>query len=248
MNKKIAIGAFLALALAVGATGSVASATGFGASAEADVRVEGKGHGGLRGAVQSFFSRHKENKQDHGDRNDDRFENQDRRLDDRIGLTFGIGTVTAVDGDVITATSKKDVDVTWTIDTDSDTKFAFRGDDDLDVGDRIAVAGTVTDNEGDERSIDASYVLVVDADIAAKTALKGTITAVDEDNDTVTVSTRHKGDVEVAINSSTTIADEDGDAGIFADLVVGAKVKVKGVWNSLRDLVTATKVKIMANA
>lgn len=263
MYRKTAIGAFLALALVVGATGNVASAFNIGgsasgsgsakagtsarvdASANADARFEGKGHGGLKGAVQSFFSRHKgDDRKDRSDRDDSRFDRIDRKLDDRIGLTFGIGIVTDVDGDVITATSRKDADVTWTITTDSDTTFAFRGDDDLDVGDRIAVAGKVTDNDGDERAIDATYVLAVDADYAAA---KGTVTAVDEDNDTVTVSTKHQGDVEVAIDSDTAITDEDGDTGVFADLVIGAKVKVQGVWNSLKDLVTATKVKVMAD-
>lgn len=244
MNKKAAIGASLALMLAVGAMANVASANGNGmsASAKADVRVEDKGNHGFRGALQGFFSRHQENKQDR--RKEDRSHgDKDRKLDDRIGLTFGIGIVTGVDGDTITATSKKDADVTWTITTDSDTTFAFRGDDDLDVGDRIAVAGTVTDNDGDDRAIDANYVLAVDANIAKA---GGTITDVNEDDNTVTVSTKHQGDVIVAINGDTEIVDADGDTGVFDDLVVGAKVRVKGMWNSLRDLVTAAKVKIVA--
>lgn len=236
MNTKIVLGSVLAFALAFGASVQFASATGMNASAQADARIENKGEHGLRGSLQSFFSRHKGAEK----RQDDR---QDKRLEDRMGKTFGIGVVTAVDGDVITTTSKHDADVVWTINTTSDTKFVYKGNDTLEVGDRIAVAGTVTDNDGDARSLDASYVLVVDANLAAA---GGTITSIDEEDQTVTIDTKHKGEVEVAINSSTVITDKEGDASSFDDLVVGAKVRVQGVWNSLRDLVTAAKVKIVA--
>lgn len=243
MKTKALLGTLAALALVAGVGTNVASAREIGIGADASVHASQSGSGhGFRGALQSFFSRHKGDDDTKGPKGDDRFERQDKRLDDRIGLTFGIGTVTAVDGDVITATTKKHDKVTWKIATDSDTTFAYKGDKTIDVGDRIAVAGDVTDKDGDSRSIDATYVLVVDADYAMA---HGTITDVDEKGNTVTIETKHQGDVTVAIDSDTAIVDEDGDDGVFADLVVGAKVRITGMWNSLHDIVTAAKVRIL---
>jgi hypothetical protein len=246
MNKqKAVLGAFIALAIA-GASASAAHAFGIDASAKADARVQGDANLGLKGALNGFFSRHQGDDRKGGDdqKREDRMDRQERKLEDRVGLTFGLGTVTSVDGRIITATSKKDPSITWTIDTDSNTTFAYRGDRTIDVGDRIAVAGNVTDNEGPARTIDASFVLVVDADYAQ---VKGTVTAVDDAADTVTVSTKHQGDVTVAVNGSTTISDRDGDAGTFSSLVVGTKVRIQGLWNSLHNLVTAATVRVKAD-
>lgn len=235
INTRIAASTALLLALAIGGTANVAAAKGI----EAEASVEARSDNGIRGAIRSLFNHH-----DARGNDDAVMEGKHRewKLDDRIGMTFGIGTVTAIDGDVITARSVKDDSVTWTVTTDSSTRFAYRGDDTLETGDRIAVAGTVTDGEGDQRAIDASSVLVADADLALA---KGMVTAVDADAKTVTVATKHQGDVKVAVDADTEIVTK-GDTAAFDDLVVGAKVRVQGMWNSLRDLVTAAKVRIVA--
>lgn len=249
MKNKTALGAFLAIALAAGAVSAApaAQASGIGLSAKADAHVKDDGHRGLRGAFQAFFSRHQgdgaERKGDKADR-PGHGDGKDRKQGNRGSMAFVLATVTAVDGDAVTATSKKDPGITWTVALDGDTKLAYRGNEKLEVGDLIAVSGTVTDDEGAARAIDASFVLAIDADYAAA---HGTITAVDDAGGTITVATKHQGDVTVAVDSATTIQDRDGDSGVFADLVVGTRVRIQGLWNSLHDLVTAAAVRVKAD-
>jgi hypothetical protein len=273
MKNKAVLGAFLALALTAGAAGNIAFAKESGeVSAQAGVNVSGRNenHRGLGGKIGAWFGFDKEagddndqneNENEHGSRNRDMGPN---------GFTVTMGTsststphmaidrnivatavVTSINGSVITAVNHKDnATTTWTITTNADTKFFIRGHhdknvtksiNDIIVGDRIGAAGTVTDNDGTERAITAAYL--VQWNPSDKVRAAGTVLSVDSTNGTFVLDTQHKGQVTIQTDSSTTIKNGTS-TGAFANITVGAKVAVKGMWNSLKSAINAVKIRI----
>jgi archaellum component FlaF (FlaF/FlaG flagellin family) len=222
MNKAL-IGTVLGLALVAGPVGT-ALAYGGGAKVAADAR------GGFSLGLGKLFGGHGKG----GER----------------GRGFhAMAEVTKITDSTITAEGRDGT--TWTIETDADTKFVARGEkngdvDSIAIGTWIAFKGDVaaSDDDGNEKTLDASMVMYSNAKAEKSRKLSGTIESIDADDQTITVETKHRGEVEVEIDGDTVIT-EDGEAASFSDLVVGATVKVKGMWDAALDVMTAVKVKII---
>ncbi len=112
---------------------------------------------------------------------------------------------------------------------------------DIHVNDKVQVRGTLTGT-----TIDAKIVLDMPANTHPAKA-KGKVTAIS--GSTLTVQTNHDGvisNVTVNTNAGTTITKVDGSSGTLADIAVGAKVQVKGLWDELLNVLNAIKIKIRA--
>lgn len=251
--KKALIGTFAGIALLAGTAGTTAFAKGTEARVDADARVETR-NGGIGSRLGAFIGLHggdqgeRTNKDKDGNRFEDRKDDrQDRgRKDERSKVNVdGSAEIQAISNDRITAIGWGGV--IWTVSTDSDTRFVVKGDKDADidslsVGSVIAFKGDVTDNDGDERSVDADAVFAWKT--SDKARVSGTIESVNEADGTVVVST-DRGDVEVAVDADTSIRTEDQEDGSFSDLLVGAEVRVKGMWETFANAMTAVKVRIL---
>lgn len=246
-NKKVLTGAFLALAITAAATGNVAFAQGNGSDnkgSHADANV------GIRGSFGRLIDNLRSDVRVHAERRDDR-KNNDEKFDNRqdARATLGLAIVTDVDGDIIYADSfKNDEKTSWIITTDADTRFAIRGDknanedvSDIAVGNRISITGTITDNSGSDRTIDATGIVRWNPDNAIA---KGTVTSIDADAGTYVLDTKHQGDVTVAIDADAQVNDRNND-GALADIAVGTKLFVKGMWDSALEAIVAAKVRIL---
>ena len=73
---------------------------------------------------------------------------------------------------------------------------------------------------------------------SAKLRANGTVTAVNDDS--YTIDTKHQGEVTVDIDSGTQVKD-----GVLADIMVGTKIHVKGMWDSMKEAFVAAKVRIL---
>lgn len=157
----------------------------------------------------------------------------------------GILAVTKVEGDLITAVARdREGDlITWYITQEDQAVITYRGGgSEITTNNYLLASGQVTDNEGSVRAITADQILVVQH--KAKSHIRGEITAIDTENDTITVNTKKRGEVTIEAQSETMIKDENNEAITFSDLVVGATIKAKGMWNSILDVMTAAKIKI----
>jgi len=157
--------------------------------------------------------------------------------------------VSAVSNGTVTAIGKDGV--VWTLRTDAETRFVVRGDssasiDSLHPGAIVAFKGTVTDDEGDERALDADALHAWNLnDRAGKARVAGTIESVNEADGTIVVQTPRHGALEVAVDADTAIRADQHEEGAFADLLTGASVRVKGIWHSFAEVMTAVKVRIV---
>lgn len=252
MNKAV-IGTLAVLALVAGGAGTaLAHGINAGADAKAGLSLQredlpaleagGEANAGFRASLGKLF---------HFDRSDNKGRGSEERNHKAL---VGTAEVTGIDGDVIVAVDRDGM--TWNIDTDADTKFVLRGDKDAEladiaVGDRIGFTGTVTSSDDGERTVDARLVSnwMIGKDAKAVRRAAGTVESVNAASGTIVLDTRNRGDVTVAIDGDTEIRTEDGDDdGVFADIVVGAKVAVKGILDSFADIMTATKVRIMESS
>lgn len=208
------------------------------ASAEAHAKKERRDSDDKGWKFGKFFDKHD------GDEDNDKDNDNDR---DGI---VAVGRVTAVSDSEIDLAGLFGSSKTWEVAIDSDTDFSFRSGadaslDDVEVGDIIVVRGEVTAQSGSSFSVDADSVRDLGADLSIRANLKGEVTSVDEENDTFVVTTKNGNEVTVTTTASTTIRESDGDDGDFADIDVGAMVRVKGWWNSMVNAVTALKVRLL---
>lgn len=241
MNKAL-IGTFAGLALVAGSVGSTALATNgkVEAGAQAEVRTSFLGRifdRGEKGANSDEFKKADESRQD----------NRGTKEDRGFHKFFGMARVTAITDGTITAEGKGDT--TWTIQTDSETAFYARGEKDgdinsIEIGSLVAFKGDIT-SDGNSKMVDATAVHYWNgADKEKVRAAGGTIESINETEGTVVLDTPRRGEVTVDINSDTTIK-EDGEVASFSDLYVGAKLRVRGMWDSVSNVFTAVKVKIV---
>jgi hypothetical protein len=115
---------------------------------------------------------------------------------------------------------------------------------DIKVNDKVQVKGMADSSVANQ--LTASFVLVMPQNTHPAKA-KGTVTAVS--GSTVTVQTNNHGvisNVTVNTDANTTVKKSDGSAGVFADIAVGSKVAVKGLWQELANTLTALKVRLKA--
>lgn len=236
------MGAFLAVALGASTMTGVAHAAQGPDSQDAEARVGiGARLGGFFGRMEDRFERRHGGQEDR----DEKHGTSTVSRPDHKGL--GNAIVTGVSGSVLTATDTRDGStVTWTITTDAVTRFVTQHSTTtatigaIAVGDRVAVAGTVTDNEGSDRAITARIVVRKDA---SKAHAGGTVQSVSSDG-TVVITTQHQGDVKAVVGSDTVIK-KDGATGALSDIVVGTKIHVRGMWDSVKQAIIAAKVRVL---
>ena len=113
---------------------------------------------------------------------------------------------------------------------------------DIQVNSRAVVKGSV---EG--TTIDASKVLITPPD-THPAAARGAVTAVSGNN--FTIESQHHGveySVNVTTDSNTQFQTGGGTttaSGTIADVQVGAKVKIRGLWDEILNILRAIKVRI----
>lgn len=150
-----------------------------------------------------------------------------------------------VKGAIITKTAngftvKGRKDVVYTVDTTSATIIKIPNTTialaDLMVGDFVSVLGTKTDT-----NISAVRVFLIPENLR-KAEAKGTVTAV-SGND-VTIQTKKGKTVTVKVDSSTQILGDHHEPATLSDIIVGSKLKVKGTWDSILNILNAVRIKI----
>lgn len=158
--------------------------------------------------------------------------------------------VTAVSGSLITAqTAFGSTVLSWSVQTNADTRFAYRGDSaaslgSISVGDYISFSGSLNTSAGG---------LTVNANVvknwskpaleAPRSAFAGTVQSVDAQNMTFMLATGGtEGVITVKLASSAAITAPQQASLAFANILVGDKASVKGTYDASAKVFTATKV------
>ncbi len=152
------------------------------------------------------------------------------------------GTVTAVSATNFTITDSKGTVYTVTLAADAKITRPFSTValvlSDIKVTDKVEVKGTLSGS-----TITAKTVVVTKAG-THKASTVGTVTAVS--GNTITVQNTHTGvvsNVTVKTDANTTV-DKDGSPATTADVTVGSKVGVKGLWDETLNVLNAIKISI----
>lgn len=225
MRKFVKIAATSLLALALVLPLSVFAHDGeSGESFEGDIRA------GFKGVFRAS------SEGDHEGENRFRIIDVDRILDSEresrrgevTAVASGSFTLSARDGKIYTVTT-------------ANASFAlpFNGTfaaADLKVGDAVKVKGTISGS-----TITAAEIIVVPAN-TVKAKAKGTVSAVN--GSTLTVNTKGGNTITVNTSSDTEVTKADGSTGAMADVTVGSRVSIKGLWNTLMNSLTALAIKL----
>ncbi len=150
------------------------------------------------------------------------------------------GTVTALSTTGFTLTSANGTVYTVTT-ANAQMKHPFDGSivlADIKVNDKVVVKGTLTGT-----TIAAKTVLDMPANTHIAKA-KGLVTAVT--GNTVTLQTNHDGVISnVTVKTDTnTQYTKDGQTGTSADVKVGSRINVKGLWDETLNVLNAIKISI----
>lgn len=196
------------------------------------------------------------------DRDDDRGDQRQERREDRKehrsdqtndlgvrvfedrGLHLGVpglfykGTVTAVSSTGFTIVSRDNTSLT----VDASSAKIIRVPRtvislaDIKVNDSVWITGTKVNS-----TITASIVYAMSENIRPAKA-KGTVTAVS--GNTITVQTKNDKTITVNTTGDTNVVTQDGTAGTTADIQVGSKLKLWGLWDKVANLFSALRIKI----
>lgn len=196
------------------------------------------------------------------DRDDDRGDQRQERREDRKehrsdqtndlgvrvfedrGLHLGVpglfykGTVTAVSSTGFTIVSRDNSSLT----VDASSAKIIRVPRtvislaDLKVNDTVWITGTKVNS-----TITASIVYAMSENIRPAKA-KGTVIAVS--GNTITVQTKNDKTITVNTTGDTNVVTQDGTAGTTADIQVGSKLKLWGLWDKVANLFSALRIKI----
>lgn len=153
-------------------------------------------------------------------------------------------TVTNVGAGKITAkTSWGSRDLTWDVDTDSETNYVGLSEgsisrSDIKEGDTISFTGALTGS----LSVAADTVRVWTNDVKRAT-ISGIVTDTDRDSFVVKWNKRL---VTVETTASTTFAIRGYDTAEFSDIEVDDRVNVTGLYSTGEDELTATRIVIGA--
>ncbi len=152
---------------------------------------------------------------------------------------FYVGTVASVTGSGFTFTTKDNTTLTATTSGAKlirlpRTEIVLA---DILVGDKVFITGTKSGS-----TVTASVVYDMSKNLKPAKA-KGTVTAVN--GNTVTVQTKDNKTATVIVDQDTVVKTGDHQTGTTADITVGSKVKVTGLWNTILNVLNAIKVKIM---
>lgn len=152
------------------------------------------------------------------------------------------GSVVSVSSSGFTLKTKDNVTYTVNIQSSTQIKKPLNVTiklSDIKVNDNVWVKGKFTD-----MTIAAKSVTVTPPNThPAKVA--GMVTGVS--GNTVTLQTNNSGvisSVSVKTDSNTEVKKSDGTTGTMANVTVGSKVKVKGLWDELTNVMNALKVRV----
>ena len=152
---------------------------------------------------------------------------------------IGRATLTAKNGTTLTVTSEDGK--TYTVNTDSNTQFRRRfwgksSFDEMNTGDIIAIIGQWTDDA--HTTIQAK--LVRDTSIQKRFGVFfGTVTSVTSTG--WVMNTINRGSQTVTVVSSTKIVNRKGDTLTQTQVLVGHKIRVRGLWDNKANTVTEVK-------
>jgi hypothetical protein len=104
----------------------------------------------------------------------------------------------------------------------------------IQVGDRVTVNGMLS---GSTLTANFVYDMPVNKAFASD---KGVVTAVAGSN--LTVQARNGASATVATNYNTQVVNQSNDTATTADVTVGTKVKVFGIWDNILHVLTALKI------
>ncbi|OGK16677.1 hypothetical protein A2774_00045 [Candidatus Roizmanbacteria bacterium RIFCSPHIGHO2_01_FULL_39_12c] len=145
------------------------------------------------------------------------------------------GEVTAISGSSLTV--KKD-DNTYTVNTDSDTHFRrhYWGGSSLDefsVGNKVNVSGKFTDEE--KTTILARIIRNLSI-MKRHGVFMGDVSAKNSDN--FIIDSKHRDGQTVYFDSGSKFVKRDETSMVYADLQVGHRVRVKGLWDKTLNQIT----------
>lgn len=156
--------------------------------------------------------------------------------------------VTAVAGNTISASTSWGVaNLAWTVNLMSDSKMIRKSEGkssmaEISVGDLISFQGNLVTTSVSPIIVNAT--IVKNWSIQKRNeSINGTVKSVDATNLKFVLASSKNGDITVSTSSSTVFKKGD-NAGVFADVVVGVRVSVKGLHDSQLKQLTASEVKI----
>lgn len=194
-----------------------------------------------------------DNQNNQNDQNDQNDHGLKQALKDNNSDTIrGLAKVTAINNGVISAVATIGKNQkSFTITTDANTSFTTRTGgltllSNIQVGDVIGFSGTLASQSDHTYSLNASKVKEWgDVDLSAKVSATGTISKIDASSSEFTIVGADGKVILVNTTDLTKFKNASSSASFFASLSTGMTVKVKGFWNSLKNIITAIKVKVM---
>jgi hypothetical protein len=155
--------------------------------------------------------------------------------------------ITAINGSAITATTVLgSATLTWTVNTDANTKLIRRSNassslHELAVGHTISFTGMLS--SGSSLTVVAKQIK--DWSVQKKDAtFAGTVASMNAGARTFVLNTNTQGALTVMVSDSTKLVKGNSTTTSFADIQVGGKVEVSGVWDASANTITAAKVRI----
>ncbi len=169
---------------------------------------------------------------------EDKNNKRDDRRDDFLSTFFYSGTVTAVSGSTITIQTKDNKTLTVQAATAKIIRIPRTeiSVSNIAVGDMVHVTGTKSNS-----TINASVVYDLSSNLKPAKA-KGTVTSID--GNTMTVQTKDNKTATVNVTADTQVVTSNNQTGTTADVQVGSKVKLFGLWDNILNVFNALKIKV----
>ena len=168
-------------------------------------------------------------------------------IGDNGKVRVGGAKITAINGATISAVSTwGSLSFNWTVMTNGSTQFlrlygGASGLSEMAVGDFISFQGMLDTNAS---SPTVTATAVKDWSIQkTRATFNGTVQSANSADGSFVLTTENRGNITVKTTSTTKIA-KGGIVGVFADIMVNAKVTASGLWNNLTNILEASEVKI----
>jgi hypothetical protein len=148
------------------------------------------------------------------------------------------GTVKTIDGQVLIV--EKD-GVSYKVNTSSSTKFRrkFWGVgklSEISVGDKVSVYGTWA-NE-DKTEINASFIRDLSVQLRYGVFF-GEVKSISES--AIVITSKGRGDQTVTVSAGTKLLNRKMESIAITDILVGHRIRVKGLWNNTAKTITEVK-------
>lgn len=167
--------------------------------------------------------------------------------DDGMALVRG-AKVTGISGNTISATTSwGSVVLNWSVVTDSNTQFVRRfggasSVSEISVNDFISFNGAVLTTTASPITVQAKVVKDWSVQRAHAT-FNGSVTSVNTGALSFVLQSEDRGAITVNTDTNTKIM-KGGANGVFADVIVGAKVTASGLFNNLSKILDGDNVKV----